>query len=192
MRAWRFGRTRLIALVGVALCGSTAAGQSPATAPIEWSAERRLSWSDFLGRPDLRTDAAALTAYSLSFSYECSGEFFSYRIASLFQPERSWVKPALLLRPSSEGLRLLLHEQSHFDLSEVHARKFRRAVAAIADPCAQSRAQMEALAAVHVREDLERQRQYDRETVFGLDGRRQGQWDGEIARQLAMLKAHVH
>src|SRR6185295_10043988 len=35
--------------------------------PIAWSATRRLRWTDFIGPPQLRTGASAMTAYELSY-----------------------------------------------------------------------------------------------------------------------------
>jgi hypothetical protein len=165
--------------------------RGPGPEPIEWSAERRLSWSDFLGRPDMMGDAGALTVYILSFSYGCDNGVFSYRVASMFQPAQSWVKPAVLMR-AAESDRLLHHEQGHFSLSEVQARRFRRAVNALDQPCDAPEAEMKRLAAAQVRADFETQQRYDRDTAFGTNARRQGEWDGEIAKQLAALGAYVH
>ena len=159
--------------------------------PFEWSGSRRLLWSDFLGKPHMASDAAALTVYMLSVNYGCDGDVFSFRVVSLFQPQRSWVRPALLFR-ASESDRVLHHERSHFDVSEVSARKLRRALGQLADPCKMPTADLDRLASRHVIEDAETQQRYDRETVYGAHFARQLQWDQDISRQLEALAAYVH
>jgi hypothetical protein len=42
-----------------------------------------------------------------------------------------------------------------------------------------------------MRRDEQMQRQYDLETEFGTDLRRQGEWDTRVARQLTGLKGYA-
>ncbi len=185
----------LIAGATVSARESAVDPQAPAVntlEPFAWTPERRLSWNDFLGRPDMMTDAAALTVYSLSVSWGCTGETFSYRVDSLFQPEKSWVKPALLMRSGGDSARVLAHEQGHYDLSEVHARRLRKTFSEVDEPCTRSEADMNALVTRHLRDDYETQQRYDRETVYGLDIRRQGRWDADTVKSLAALVKYIH
>lgn len=147
--------------------------------PFEWSASRRLSWSDYLGRPDLVSPASALTAYEIAVEHGCTRDTFSFRVTVKFQPGKSWTK--------STGQRLLEHEQGHFDLGEVHARRLRRAFRSVKDPCEMPASELTELAAKFILEDAERQQRYDRETIYGLNGRSQGAWDDEIRKQLKEL-----
>ncbi len=47
---------------------------------------------------------------------------FQYEVQSNFYPGNSWVKP------DKKDAYLLAHEQLHFDISELHARKLRKAL----------------------------------------------------------------
>ena len=152
--------------------------------PFEWSASRRLAWNDYLGRPDTMSQASALTVYLLGVEHGCSGGVFSFRVAVMFQPQRSWTKSATP--------RLLDHEQGHFDLGEVQARRLRRALGSLKEPCDLPAAELNDLTSKYVIEDAERQQRYDQETIYGLDGTRQGIWEADIRKQLKELAAFVH
>jgi hypothetical protein len=140
----------------------------------------------------MMTDASALTVYAMSVSWGCTGEVFSYRVESMFQPAKSWVKPALLTRQGGDSSRVLAHEQGHYDISEVQARRLRKTLGELDEPCARTDAEMNALVTKHLRADYDVQQRYDRETVYGLDGRRQGQWESETLKSLTALVKYVH
>jgi len=152
--------------------------------PFEWSASRRLAWNDYLGRPDTMSQASALTVYLLGVEHGCSGGVFSFRVAVMFQPQRSWTKSATP--------RLLDHEQGHFDLGEVQARRLRRALGSLKEPCDLPAAELNDLTSKYVIEDAERQQRYDQETIYGLDGTRQAFWEADIRKQLKELAAFGH
>jgi hypothetical protein len=156
--------------------------------PFPWSEKRRLSWSDFLGTPDFASDASAMTAYAISYEATCEGPTFTFHVSNTFQPERSWVKPTLLLRMTIERL-TLQHEQTHFDLGEVHARQMRQAMRELKAPCERPEDERRAIAERVMREDGTVQRRYDHETEFGVNLARQREWETSVARQLKTLKA---
>src|SRR3990172_2185418 len=189
----RFGAALGGCLSAFLLAGTTAAVGARQSAPgrsgdpaIPWSAERSLAWSQYAGRPDLGTTAAAMTVYKLSYQEECAGEAFEFQVVPLFLPSRSWVKASVLSNFSGGG-RLLAHEQGHFDLSEVQARKLRRALGRLEHPCAMTWDARRALVRQHVRDDLEAQYRYDRDTGYGSNETRQVRWLLDIGRQLAAL-----
>lgn len=158
----------------------------PPPGAIVWSAPRRLTWSDFAGEPDSGSGAAALTTYLLSWQAGCDRDGFSFRVASAFLPDQSWVKPAVLERPA-ESRRALGHEQTHFDISEVQARKMRRALSRLVTPCTLTEEQLAAAIDPIVREDADLQGRYDRETDHGLDVPQQVRWDDDVRRELEAL-----
>ncbi len=173
---------------------ASAARPKPATPPEEpmsidsilWSAERRLRWSDFLARPQVNSMAAAMTSYVISYDADCDSNVFSFRVVSGFLPEHSWVKAGLLMQ-AGQAARALRHEQTHFDLSEVHVRKIRRALVEMSDPCGRSEQARDAIVSGLIREDGEEQLRYDREAGHGSLDAAQREWDIAVARQLASL-----
>jgi uncharacterized protein DUF922 len=153
---------------------------------VLWTAARRLSWSDFLGVPQMGADATAVTSVVLRYTAECDSNAFSYRVEAAFVPRQSWVKPAvLMLGPASR--RTLQHEQTHFDLAEVDARRIRQALSRLTNPCGMTSEQRNAIAARLIEENGEVQQRYDRETAHGLDRERQTEWETTVSRQLASL-----
>jgi predicted secreted Zn-dependent protease len=100
-----------------------------------------------------------------------------------FRPRQSWVK-ALVLNDSTQRGTLLRHEQTHFDLAEVHARRMRRAFEDLARPCAKTDAELSALAPRLAQEEKAEQRRYDAETDHGLLADQQAAWSRDVARRL--------
>ncbi|MEO6222629.1 MAG: amidohydrolase family protein, partial [Vicinamibacterales bacterium] len=99
-----------------------------------WSPTRQLTWSDFRGRPNLMSPMMATTSYIIAYEAKCVGDAFSFSVESRFLPTQSWVKAEHLLDRASG--RTLNHERTHFDLSEVQARRARSGLASLVSPCA--------------------------------------------------------
>jgi hypothetical protein len=102
---------------------------SAAPAQISWSADRPLTWEDFAGPVAARAapEHAAMTAASLSWTYAyafewsaaaCAYRITDIRVAALFDPGKSWVKP------DQRTAAILAHEQGHFDITHIHKLMF--------------------------------------------------------------------
>lgn len=87
---------------------------------IPWTGEKRLSWDDFLSNPVRGTDAVASTSTSLGISYQLSDGQLVYHITCTFNKEKSWT----LMKTDY----ILAHEQGHFDITEIYARKLNKAL----------------------------------------------------------------
>lgn len=148
-----------------------------------WSAARRLAWSDFQGSPPAEGAEGAKTSYTLYSGWKCRGDAFEFRVIAAFRPGQSWVK-AIVLNDSTQRRTVLRHEQTHFDLAEVHARRMRRAFGDLARPCAQTDAALNAMAQRLAQEEKAEQRRYDDETDHGLLAERQAAWIRDVARRL--------
>src|SRR5688572_19680249 len=105
-----------------------------ADSAFPWSAARRLRWSDFRGRPPERGEEGAKTGYALFYAWKCRGEAFDFRVIAAFRPRQSWVK-AVVVKDTAQSRSTLGHEQTHFDLAEMHARKMRQYFTALPDAC---------------------------------------------------------
>ncbi len=96
---------------------------------IFWK-ENELTWEDFIGQPDPSSTYQANTSAGLSYSWGLRSENgiteLKYEVLSYFNPDGSWVNPE-----SSTNEFLLAHEQLHFDIAELHARKLRKKLAEI-------------------------------------------------------------
>jgi len=94
---------------------------------IAWNENQKLSWSDFKAAPKGNGYVASTSSgisFSYNFSYKETGEIIDLdvSITSYFYPENSWFI-------SSEASEYILkHEQTHFDISELHARILRKKI----------------------------------------------------------------
>ena len=87
---------------------------------IPWMTEKRLAWEDFLCEPKRGTDAVASTSTSLGIAYQLTDGELKYRINCSFNKEKSWG----LLKTDY----ILAHEQAHFDITEIFARRLNEAL----------------------------------------------------------------
>ncbi|MDT0643537.1 DUF922 domain-containing protein [Zunongwangia sp. F363] len=93
---------------------------------IKWEENQPLVWTDFKGKPNALSPFKANTNAGISFSYNYSerdgSTELNYVIESYFYPQLSWKKEI------DNKEYLLAHEQLHFDIAELHARMFRKAL----------------------------------------------------------------
>ena len=85
---------------------------------LPWANVRPLTWEDFLCEPKRNTDAVALTSTALGISYNVSNHQLNYEITCSFSKVKSW---GILKTPY-----ILAHEQGHFDITEIFARKLHK------------------------------------------------------------------
>lgn len=194
-----------IAIAAGAGCSLATSGRAPAGPTFEqtidsqiardeaipWSSRRPLTWADFKGRPPNDTGpVAAETAYALIQGAGCKGSVFEFRVVAAFRPNASWVRPSMLRTPA-DSARALRHEQTHFDLTEVHARRLRRYFTELMAPCRLSTGDLEAAAARIGKDEKAAQTQYDAETSNGRVLAQQARWEKDVAGQLVALAKYV-
>ena len=152
---------------------------------LGWSASRRLSWDDFKGSvPETATEEAAHLEYGLFYGVRCVGRTFEFKVISAMLPGDSWVRRSVLAL-AADNARTLQHEQTHFDLTELHARRMRRYFAGVYEPCLRASEDLDAMAERFVKAEADEQKRYDDETRNGRNPDRQKQWDADIVARLA-------
>ena len=152
---------------------------------LPWSADRRLTWRDFQGAAPQEGEEAAKTAYGVYYGWKCNGRELEFLVIAAFHRDQSWVK-AVVLTDSAESRRVLAHEQTHFNIAELYARRMRRRFAGLSRPCRMSDDQLGAEARRILDEERVMQRRYDAETGHGLERREQAAWEVDIRRQLGL------
>lgn len=166
-------------------------GEILAADAITWAADRPLTWKDFRGTPPVEPgDEGARTAYSLFYGARCTGKRFEFRVLAAVLPRLSWVTPNVLKNPALNA-RSLRHEQTHFNLSEVHARRMRKYFAELEQPCNNDEAQLNAMAQRLVRAEGTAQASYDQETNYGRTPAKQADWEKETLRQIESLVVYA-
>ena len=148
---------------------------------LRWEPGLRLSWADFKGDPPTSKRIAATTASGLSYHYTARGEGerfeIDFTVDTFFYPEKSWFHPELC-----DAL-VLSHEQLHFDISELFARRLRSRLGS-ARFTDRIKAEVRQIFAEVNRELSQFQDRYDRETDYSRDREAQLAWNQSIARML--------
>lgn len=155
---------------------------------VLWQEERKLTWDDFQGEPDEESKHDAWTVSGFTqLEWECDeqGQFTFKGAQAYFDQSESWVKP------DKKSDDLLQHEQGHFDITELYARKLRQELRKIkCDHKTQEEIQKEVDAAYEKIEkewDAE-QEKYDDETDHGRNKDKQKEWNEKIKKQLKETK----
>ena len=151
---------------------------------IQWSQARRLNWIDFQASPPKNATNAALTSSSILMKFRSNGEILIYQISCNFEPASSWgrVKNDLILS----------HEQGHFDIAEIHARKLNQALKAYHMKFTTLSKDVNAIYQ-HVMDDLKQmQDQYDEQTDHSRNMAQQKIWLIKIEDYLTGLKPYAN
>lgn len=152
---------------------------------IRWRDDLQLSWEDFKAEPDLSSSYSANTNSGISYDWSYSkarGEVkLEHEVFSNFYPYRSWVKPDL-----RDDEYLLAHERLHFDISELHARRLRKALSEY-EPARNIR---QDLKQIYNRIDEERrkmQKAFDKETNHSENREAETAWRKFVKTELEKL-----
>jgi len=155
---------------------------------INWSADRLLTWADFKGEPKPKNISDFAAETRCGFEIDANHLVFSKNkvyVYSTFDCVSSWVRGET---KNQQGL--LEHEQYHFNLSEVHARRLRKLILQ-AD---YNRGNMETVLQALFKQEFaafnKRSKQYDEETNHGLQPERQFEWQETIDQELFELQGY--
>ena len=161
----------------------TACAQDAGEETITWSPARKLTWSDYKGTPNPSSDAAASTATYLGLTYNIRNNQFTYEITCLFSQTKSWGR--------HKNDHILAHEQGHFDIAEIHARKLYKAMKQYAYNEKTFRQKVGKIYQDITREKEIMQAQYDQETNHSINKEQQAVWQEKIAKLLEEYADHA-
>lgn len=146
-----------------------------------------LTWQDFKGAPDLSSPFHANTSSGISYSWSMkrTGEEIEvvYEVDSYFIPEQSWVKPG------KDSQHLLVHEQLHFDITELHARKLKKAMLEFDfKKSGNIKPELQAIYKTTEAERYDMQKRFDAETRHSMDSEAQLKWQKFVEEELQKLE----
>ena len=173
----------LAALTGAAPLQTTKPAAAP---PIPWSATRRLTAADFLGRPN--SALAASTTSDIKANVGCTDFVFNSSAQATFDPNTSWIRDPKHLTEA-----LLRHEQLHFDITEIYARKMRQKMAAFKQTadCGKLQPAFNNMTKPVYAEWSREEARYDQQTNHGLNAAQQAAWEQQVQQKLEQLKEYA-
>jgi hypothetical protein len=157
---------------------------------IPWSANRPPAWPDFRGRPRTGTSTAAQTSSSVTYLLQCHDRQLDFAVLAVFAPEESWVRPDILNSPTGR-VRILQHERTHFNITELFARRLRQAFLRARNICPHGLTGARRLFDRLSEASSALQDRYDRETAHGMGAGAQARWDREVAAGLDSLARYA-
>ncbi len=154
---------------------------NPSEEKILWKQDRKLTWKDFKAPSTTHYEFVAVTSSGIWFNYsyaEHNGKItYDYSVQSYFYPQKSWYNP------KEATPYILQHEQTHFDISELHARKLRKLISQL-PPARNIKNQLNEL---YKKIEIQRkamQERFDNETNHSVDVKAEKQWETYVAKQL--------
>jgi hypothetical protein len=150
---------------------------------IYWRSNYKLRWEDFQGKPDAFSNYGAVGSPGISYSLAYNEDSFSTKVLCYFIKSKAWSK----FKTSDT---LLQHEQVHFDIVELFARKLRKSFTEykfnpktvnldLKNIFLRIKQQKDSLNAA-----------YDRATDFSRDRKQQLLWNKKIRLELDKLKRY--
>ncbi|WP_299251501.1 hypothetical protein [uncultured Lacinutrix sp.] len=175
--------TKLFIIVTFLLCVQSNAQE------FTWNENRQLKWEDFKGEPDENSNAAAVTASGITFSYSIEKSSvhgvtgFNTKAFAHFYPEHSWRKKDVV------NSHILKHEQFHFNITELNVRYFREQISKL-KASSKIAKQLDALLK-QANIDLEKmQRLYDAESNYSINKAEQQKWVDFVNKELKRLEKY--
>lgn len=150
---------------------------------IQWKPTYRLNWSDFKASPPANASNAALTSSGILMKFTTDGESLHYEISCNFVKNNSWVRV--------KNDHILSHEQGHFDIAEIFARKLNKELRAYHYNNKSASKDVNAIYKNVMKELLQMQNLYDEQTDYSRNFEQQKDWLDKIDNRLADMKDYA-
>lgn len=151
---------------------------------IKWKPNRPLSWEDFKATPDTSNSYSANTNSGISYNWNystASGQpILEHEVHTNFYPGKSWVKEI------QDKEYLLAHEQLHYDISELHARKLRQALQHY-EPGRNIRQELKRIYKTIESQRVAMQNEFDQETSHSENKAAEMRWRSFVKKELEKL-----
>lgn len=148
---------------------------------LQWNEFYKLRWDDFKGSPAEDAAGDAATSVQIKAKPYLVKNKVRYNVYALFNKNKSWTR-------DQSSAQLLVHEQLHFDLAEVFARKIRKKVRELSGEGINDVKVYNQAIQILLQESNEADQLYDLETLHGALDQKQAAWAKKIQDELAALK----
>ena len=117
-------------------------------------------------------------------NYKQKGDVVEVIVQSYFEKNSSWI------RTTANQAYTLKHEQGHFDIAEIFARKIRKKLQAKKLSKTKGEAQIKKIWSKLYSEYFAMQKKYDKATSHSIKEKNQQKWILKIAKELKELEAY--
>lgn len=149
---------------------------------IIWCDSVKLSWSDYEVK-NTKHKESAMSFIDLRYEGKVYDEKIKIKVYAQFSPKKSWVKPG-----SSQ--KLLNHEQLHFDIVELYARKLRKMIVETRLKPKSMNRKVSKFYNKILEQKNKCQDIYDKETNYSRNEAMQKEWSEKIDSKLDELKEY--
>ncbi len=148
---------------------------------IVWSEDFKLTWAHFQGNaPEDEPEKSARLYVGLYIEESTLGRFPEFIVFARIYPVKSWS------RDTTSNI-LLMHEKLHFDITELFARKIRKAVIELRDDKVFNVNEYDNVMQMKFAEFASFQDLYDKKTNHGTLILKQIEWNEKISKELDLL-----
>jgi len=151
---------------------------------IQWGHLQKLTWKDFKGKPNKRSPYKAMTFASIGSNLiSFSKNELKVEILCHFIKNKSWTK--------METDELLRHEQVHFDIAELAARKMRQKISDLNLKNLNHKnieSKLNAIFNASVKDQVKMNQKYDSETNHSINSKSQEEWENRVKEMLVETK----
>ena len=148
---------------------------------ISWQQNSKLTWDDFKAIPNSSSKYKAFTESEIKTAVAAKNNEAHISIKTFFNKNQSWVK--------DKTDALLAHEQVHFDITELWARKFRQKLQGKTYTFKTFQKELNAISSGIYKESKEMQVAYDEETQHSEIVTAQKKWEQKIKTEIEKLNA---
>lgn len=152
---------------------------------ILWSESRKLTWEDFQGKVNQSSSYKANTETEVAVQIKAKGEEATVTLECFFIKGASWTK-------THDNAYLLEHEQTHFNITEIGARKFRKMLSGKSFPVKNFQQELKKMHSEVGRDSKTMQAEYDKETEHSVNEAAQKKWNKKIENELKSLSAFAN
>ena len=149
---------------------------------IIWSNDTKLAWDDFKQKAPATTTLGASTDSGIELNTISTDPEIKISIKSIFNKNKSWVK--------TKTDHLLKHEQLHFDITELFARKMRKVFKEKKFDSKTMKSEMTTTYKQEVAKLDAFQSKYDKETNHSRVLDKQTQWESDILKDLQGMESY--
>ncbi|MCD6367228.1 MAG: hypothetical protein J7L46_06800 [Bacteroidales bacterium] len=151
---------------------------------IYWHIRNTVTWSDFRSISKLPGNEAARISTGIKYSVKLEDKNLTFVVQSFANPKDSYYIK------KDKSPELLKHEQGHFDICEIFARKFRKQLQTTTFNQNSAGSGTEKIYK-QILKDLQKfQILYDKETKHSTDTAMQAKWNIKIAKMVKILEPH--